>query len=47
MTKTNKKNELIKQIIKDTRSEGTEVFDILNEKSEKYLSKLLKVIAGL
>lgn len=47
MTKINKKNDLIKEIITQTRSEGTEVFDLLTDKTEKYLAKLLNVIKGL
>lgn len=46
MTKS-KKSDLIKSIIKETRSEGSEVFDLLNEHDEKYLAKLLRVIKGL
>lgn len=41
------KNDLIKDIIRATRSKPEDVFDILNEYTETYLEKLLAVIKGL
>lgn len=47
MTKTNPKLATIKEIVKSTYSNGTEVFDYLNDQTESYLTKLLKIIKKL
>lgn len=44
---TEKKSKLIAQIIKLTKADGTKYFDKLNDKSEQYLEKYVKVVKGL
>jgi hypothetical protein len=41
------RSKLIEAIVKATRANGEEVFDILHAKTEQHLEKLLKVIKGL
>lgn len=41
------KYKLIEQLIKECMVDGSEYFNTLNELSESYLQKLLKVVRGL
>ena len=43
----NKKSKLIEEIIKEARVDGEKYFDKLNDYTERYLGKLLKVIKKL
>jgi hypothetical protein len=47
VSKPKKKSDIIKELIKESRIEPTKVFDQLNEKSDQYLTKLLKVTKAL
>jgi hypothetical protein len=47
MAKIKQKSKHIAEILKTTSQSGEKYFDVLNDKTEEYLVKLVKVVKGL